>query len=82
MSLQHTDPDYSAAYVVIDTDCGLKGFGLTFTLGKGTEIGNSSVKIRTLHSSLLCLDAATIEMYQYNLTKENEQTRCVWRIVK
>uniref|UniRef100_A0A8P4K459 Enolase superfamily member 1 n=1 Tax=Dicentrarchus labrax TaxID=13489 RepID=A0A8P4K459_DICLA len=34
----HTDPDYSAAYVVIDTDCGLKGFGLTFTLGKGTEI--------------------------------------------
>uniref|UniRef100_A0A7N5ZSS8 Mitochondrial enolase superfamily member 1 n=1 Tax=Anabas testudineus TaxID=64144 RepID=A0A7N5ZSS8_ANATE len=34
----HSDPDYSAAYVVIDTDCGLKGFGLTFTLGKGTEI--------------------------------------------
>uniref|UniRef100_A0A7N6BXU1 Mitochondrial enolase superfamily member 1 n=1 Tax=Anabas testudineus TaxID=64144 RepID=A0A7N6BXU1_ANATE len=35
---RHSDPDYSAAYVVIDTDCGLKGFGLTFTLGKGTEI--------------------------------------------
>ncbi|TNM96550.1 hypothetical protein fugu_016211 [Takifugu bimaculatus] len=34
----HTDPDYSAAYVVIETECGLKGFGLTFTLGKGTEI--------------------------------------------
>lgn len=34
----HTNPDYSAAYVVIDTDRGLKGFGLTFTLGKGTEI--------------------------------------------
>uniref|UniRef100_A0A3Q3R7M9 Mitochondrial enolase superfamily member 1 n=1 Tax=Monopterus albus TaxID=43700 RepID=A0A3Q3R7M9_MONAL len=34
----HSDPDYSAAYVVIDTDLGLKGFGLTFTLGKGTEI--------------------------------------------
>ncbi|XP_039983171.1 mitochondrial enolase superfamily member 1 isoform X1 [Xiphias gladius] len=34
----HTDPDYSAAYVVVDTDCGLRGFGLTFTLGKGTEI--------------------------------------------
>lgn len=39
---QHTDPDYSAAYVVLETDCGLKGFGLTFTLGKGTEIGNNS----------------------------------------
>uniref|UniRef100_A0A3B3UVW3 Mitochondrial enolase superfamily member 1 n=1 Tax=Poecilia latipinna TaxID=48699 RepID=A0A3B3UVW3_9TELE len=37
-TLQHTDPDYSAAYVVLDTDSGLKGFGLTFTLGKGTEI--------------------------------------------
>ncbi|XP_034562196.1 mitochondrial enolase superfamily member 1 [Notolabrus celidotus] len=34
----HTDPDYSVAYVVIDTDSGLKGFGITFTLGKGTEI--------------------------------------------
>uniref|UniRef100_A0A673BL27 Mitochondrial enolase superfamily member 1 n=1 Tax=Sphaeramia orbicularis TaxID=375764 RepID=A0A673BL27_9TELE len=34
----HTDPDYSAAYVVLDTDSGLTGFGLTFTLGKGTEI--------------------------------------------
>jgi len=38
-TLQHTDPDYSVAYVVLDTDCGLKGFGLTFTVGKGTEIG-------------------------------------------
>uniref|UniRef100_A0A665WWF2 Mitochondrial enolase superfamily member 1 n=1 Tax=Echeneis naucrates TaxID=173247 RepID=A0A665WWF2_ECHNA len=34
----HTDPDYSAAYVVLHTACGLRGFGLTFTLGKGTEI--------------------------------------------
>ncbi|KAG9348006.1 hypothetical protein JZ751_004025 [Albula glossodonta] len=34
----HTDPDYSVAYVVIETDDGLKGYGLTFTLGKGTEI--------------------------------------------
>ncbi|XP_053198089.1 mitochondrial enolase superfamily member 1 [Scomber japonicus] len=34
----HTDPDYSAAYVILHTDCGLTGFGLTFTLGKGTEI--------------------------------------------
>uniref|UniRef100_A0A3Q0SCP2 Mitochondrial enolase superfamily member 1 n=1 Tax=Amphilophus citrinellus TaxID=61819 RepID=A0A3Q0SCP2_AMPCI len=40
----HTDPDYSAAYVVLDTDCGLKGFGLTFTLGKGTEIVLCAVK--------------------------------------
>uniref|UniRef100_A0A2K6V410 L-fuconate dehydratase n=1 Tax=Saimiri boliviensis boliviensis TaxID=39432 RepID=A0A2K6V410_SAIBB len=36
----HADPDYSAAYVVIETDAedGLKGYGITFTLGKGTEV--------------------------------------------
>ncbi|KAF6302849.1 enolase superfamily member 1 [Rhinolophus ferrumequinum] len=32
--------DYSAAYAVIETDVedGLKGYGITFTLGKGTEV--------------------------------------------
>ncbi|XP_048856959.1 mitochondrial enolase superfamily member 1 [Brienomyrus brachyistius] len=34
----HNDPDYSVAYVVIETDRGSRGYGLTFTLGKGTEI--------------------------------------------
>jgi L-fuconate dehydratase len=36
----HTAPDYSAAYVVLRTDAGnhLEGHGLTFTLGRGTEI--------------------------------------------
>jgi L-fuconate dehydratase len=33
------DPDYSAAYVVLETDQpGLEGHGLTFTLGKGNEL--------------------------------------------
>ncbi|ODT31707.1 MAG: fuconate dehydratase [Kaistia sp. SCN 65-12] len=33
------DPDYSAAYVVLDTDRpGLAGHGLTFTIGRGNEI--------------------------------------------
>lgn len=40
--LQHTDPDYSAAYVVLDTNTSLKGCGLTFTVGRGTEIGELS----------------------------------------
>uniref|UniRef100_A0A8C9T2N9 Mitochondrial enolase superfamily member 1 n=1 Tax=Scleropages formosus TaxID=113540 RepID=A0A8C9T2N9_SCLFO len=34
----HTEPDYSVAYVVIETDGGHEGYGLTFTLGKGTEV--------------------------------------------
>lgn len=33
------DPDYSAAYVILDTDTdGLSGHGLTFTIGRGNEI--------------------------------------------
>ncbi|MBD8733733.1 L-fuconate dehydratase [Sphingomonas sp. CFBP 13706] len=33
------DPDYSAAYVVLETDtAGLEGHGLTFTIGRGNEI--------------------------------------------
>jgi L-fuconate dehydratase len=34
------DPDYSAAYVVLRTDAGdgLEGHGLTFTIGRGTEV--------------------------------------------
>ncbi|HEY5382383.1 MAG TPA: enolase C-terminal domain-like protein [Acidobacteriaceae bacterium] len=32
------DPDYSAAYCILETDSGLEGHGLTFTLGRGTEL--------------------------------------------
>src|SRR3989442_1628236 len=34
------DPDYSAAYVVLQTDspAGLEGHGLTFTIGRGNEL--------------------------------------------
>src|SRR4029078_860214 len=34
------DPDYSAAYVALETDDpgGLAGHGLTFTIGRGTEV--------------------------------------------
>lgn len=34
----HTDPDYSAAYVILGTDRGLEGHGLTFTIGRGNEV--------------------------------------------
>ncbi|PZU10946.1 L-fuconate dehydratase [Sphingomonas sp.] len=33
------DPDYSAAYVILETDSpGLEGHGLTFTIGRGNEV--------------------------------------------
>jgi L-fuconate dehydratase len=41
----HTDPDYSAAYVVLRTDMpGLEGHGLTFTIGRGTELCVAAVR--------------------------------------
>ena len=51
------DPDYSAAYCILETDAGIEGHGLTFTLGRGTELCVSAlrylaqvVKGRTLES--------------------------------
>jgi len=39
------DPDYSAAYVILETDRGdgITGHGLTFTIGRGTEIVAAAV---------------------------------------
>lgn len=34
----HEAPDYSAAYVTLETDSGLEGHGLSFTCGRGTEV--------------------------------------------
>jgi L-fuconate dehydratase len=34
----HTDPDYSAAYVILKTNSDLEGHGLTFTIGRGNEL--------------------------------------------
>ena len=34
----HVDPDYSAAYVILGTDAGVEGHGLTFTIGRGNEV--------------------------------------------
>jgi L-fuconate dehydratase len=34
----HPDPDYSAAYVVLETDGDLAGHGFTFTIGRGNDL--------------------------------------------
>jgi L-fuconate dehydratase len=38
------DPDYSAAYCILETNHGLQGYGLTFTLGRGTELCVEAVR--------------------------------------
>ena len=40
----HTDPDYSAAYVILFTDVGLEGHGFTFTIGRGNEICAEAIR--------------------------------------
>ena len=45
------DPDYSAAYVVLMTDRedGLAGHGLTFTIGRGTEVCVAAIEALVPH---------------------------------
>jgi L-fuconate dehydratase len=45
------DPDYSAAYVVLHTDHpdGLTGHGLTFTIGRGTELCVAAIELLAGH---------------------------------
>lgn len=41
----HPDPDYAAAYVILRTNQpGLEGHGLTFTLGRGTEVCVAAIR--------------------------------------
>src|SRR3989442_14480528 len=42
----NNDPDYSAAYVVLQTDhpAGLEGHGLTFTIGRGNEVCVAAIR--------------------------------------
>ena len=37
-------PDYSAAYVILATDAGPTGHGMTFTIGRGTEIVVAAIR--------------------------------------
>lgn len=48
------DPDYSAAYVVLETDTEHQGHGLTFTIGRGNEVCVAA--IHALRGLLIGLD--------------------------
>ena len=38
------DPDYSAAYCILETDSSLEGHGLTFTIGRGNELCVAAIR--------------------------------------
>ena len=39
------DPDYSAAYLILETDTGIAGHGFAFTLGRGTELQCATIEL-------------------------------------
>ncbi len=50
------DPDYSAAYVILATDSGIAGHGLTFTIGRGNDIVCKAIEALTARVTELDLD--------------------------
>ncbi|MFF0264030.1 L-fuconate dehydratase [Kribbella sp. NPDC004536] len=55
----NTDPDYSAAYVILRTDAGdgLEGHGFAFTIGRGNDIETAAIEALRDHVLGLDLDA-------------------------
>jgi L-fuconate dehydratase len=54
--------DYSASYVVLETDHGLEGHGLTFTNGRGNEVCVAAVRALENHVVGLSLERITADM--------------------
>jgi len=63
----HSDPDYSAAYVVLTTDHGdgLEGHGLTFTIGRGNEVCVKAIEALAPLVVGLSLEAMTADMASF-----------------
>jgi L-fuconate dehydratase len=55
----HTDPDYSAAYVILKTDAGPEGHGFAFTIGRGNEVCAAAIEAFRHHVVGLTLNEIT-----------------------
>jgi len=53
------DPDYSAAYCILETNQELRGFGLTFTLGRGNELCCEALRYLCRFATGRTLDSIT-----------------------
>jgi L-fuconate dehydratase len=53
------DPDYSAAYCVLETNSELRGYGITFTLGRGNELVAQAVEYLARFAVGRTLDSIT-----------------------
>ena len=68
----HLDPDYSAAYVVLTTDEGLEGHGLTFTIGRGNEVCALAIEAFRAHIVGQQLAAITSDFAAFWRTLAND----------
>ncbi len=68
------DPDYSAAYCVLETDAAVEGHGLTFTLGRGTELCVSALQYlaRFVHGRHLSSLTDDLAAFSRQLTGDSQ----------
>ncbi|TCC46418.1 L-fuconate dehydratase [Kribbella capetownensis] len=60
----NTDPDYSAAYLILRTDAGdgLEGHGFAFTIGRGNDVQTAAIEALRDHVIGLDLDATLADL--------------------
>ena len=68
------DPDYSAAYCILETNHGMNGYGLTFTLGRGTELCVEAVRYLSRHVIGRTLSSITDDLagFSRSLTDDSQ----------
>jgi L-fuconate dehydratase len=70
------DPDYSAAYCVLETNGGVEGHGLTFTLGRGNELCVQAIEYLGKNALGRTLDSITEDLCAFSrLLTDDSQFR-------
>jgi L-fuconate dehydratase len=60
------DPDYSAAYCILETDQGLRGFGLTFTCGHGNDLCCDAIRYLSRYAINRSLSSITDDLAAFS----------------
>jgi L-fuconate dehydratase len=68
------NPDYSAAYCILETNAGIEGHGLTFTLGLGTDLCVQALQHLGKHAEGRTLDSIVSDLAAFSreLTGESQ----------
>ncbi|ODC04076.1 fuconate dehydratase [Terasakiispira papahanaumokuakeensis] len=71
-------PDYSATYVILHTDSGLEGHGLTFTIGRGNDICVAAVNAMASQLEGLTLEEITADMGRFWRDQTSGDSQLRW----